>query len=67
MEPFLQVAELRILATRLKILSLVERAGRVKVVFRNQKDIPINKFMHLFENYAQRVELIPQESDAFFY
>lgn len=65
-EPFFILGDIKRIAEELKIISLIERNNKVKASFRDQKDIPINKFMHLFENYKERVDLIPQENNAFY-
>lgn len=65
-EPFFIIGEIKRISEELKIVSLVERTGKVKANFKDQKDIPINKFMHLFQNYKERVDLIPQENNSFY-
>ena len=62
----LALAEIRILCKKLKISSLRERQGEVKVEFKKVSDISIDKFMSLLQKNPGIIRLDPQLQNVIF-
>ena len=62
----LALAEIRILCKKLKIGSLKERMGEVKVEFKKVSDISIDKFMKLLQKNPGTIRLDPQLPNVIF-
>ena len=62
----LALAEIRILCKKLKISSLRERQGEVKVEFKKVSDISIDKFMKLLQKNPGTIRLDPQLPNMIF-
>ena len=62
----LALAEIKILCKKLKISSLRERQGEVKVEFKKVSDISIDKFMSLLQKNPGTIRLDPQLQNVIF-
>ncbi|MBR6914485.1 MAG: transcription-repair coupling factor, partial [Treponema sp.] len=62
----LGLAEIRIIAKRLSIDSLKEKNGVITVKFQNASDIPVDKFMRMWQSNPEQVKLNPAKQNEFF-
>ena len=61
----LGLAEIRIIAKRLSIDSLKEKGGTVTVKFRSASDVPVDKFMRMWQSNPEQVKLNPTKQNEF--
>jgi len=58
----LSLAEVRVIARKLKIDSLKEKCGTITIQFRNSSDVPMDKFMNMWKTNPNQVRPDPTNS-----
>ena len=66
MESLFSLAQVRILAKKLKIDSLKEKGGKICTTFRSVSDIPVEKFMRLFNSCPTQIKPDPKNPRSFY-